>query len=54
MEHTIANEYLHISVKETGAELCRIQSVTTGKDFMWNADPAGYEEVLRRFLTPLM
>ncbi|MBT2390343.1 alpha/beta hydrolase [Streptomyces sp. ISL-1] len=21
---------------------------------MWNADPAGYEEVLRRFLTPLM
>ena len=21
---------------------------------MWNADPAGYEETLRRFLTPLM
>ena len=21
---------------------------------MWNADPAGYEEALRRFLTPLM
>ena len=40
MEHTIANEYLHISVKETGAELCRIQSSKTGRDFMWNADPA--------------
>ncbi|POX42340.1 alpha/beta hydrolase, partial [Streptomyces sp. Ru71] len=21
---------------------------------MWNADPEGYEEALRRFLTPLM
>ncbi|MCZ4516833.1 hypothetical protein O3Q52_53790, partial [Streptomyces sp. ActVer] len=21
---------------------------------MWNADPAGYQEALRRFLTPLM
>lgn len=21
---------------------------------MWNADPTGYEEALRRFLTPLM
>lgn len=21
---------------------------------MWNADPVGYEETLRRFLTPLM
>ncbi|KAA0993617.1 aldose 1-epimerase family protein [Dyadobacter aurulentus] len=40
MEHKIANEYLQITIKETGAELCRIQSVTTGKDFMWNADPA--------------
>ncbi|WP_129838952.1 alpha/beta hydrolase [Streptomyces sp. RFCAC02] len=25
-----------------------------GHAAMWNADPAGYEEVLRRFLTPLM
>lgn len=25
-----------------------------GHGAMWNADPAGYEEVLRRFLTPLM
>jgi len=39
MEYSIENEFLKISVKQTGAELCKIQSVKTGKDFMWNADP---------------
>jgi len=40
MEYSIKNDKLQISVKQTGAELCQIQSVITGKDFMWNADPA--------------
>ena len=39
MEHSVENDFLKISVKQTGAELCKIQSVKTGKDFMWNADP---------------
>jgi galactose mutarotase-like enzyme len=39
MEYSVENEFLKISVKETGAELCRIQSQSTGKDFMWDADP---------------
>ncbi|CAG5068904.1 Protein LacX, plasmid [Dyadobacter sp. CECT 9623] len=40
MEYSIENDSLKISVKETGAELCRIQSKVTGKDFLWDADPA--------------
>jgi len=39
MKYTIENDFLRISVKEVGAELCQIQSVITGKEFMWNADP---------------
>jgi len=39
MKYTIENDFLRISVKEVGAELCQIQSAVTGKEFMWNADP---------------
>ncbi|MEO6286019.1 MAG: aldose 1-epimerase family protein [Dyadobacter sp.] len=40
MQYSIENQHLKITVKQTGAELCRIQSTVTGKDFMWNADPS--------------
>lgn len=40
MNYSIENKHLKITVQETGAELCQIQSTVTGKDFMWNADPA--------------
>ena len=49
VNHTIENDKFLISIKQTGAELCRIQSVTTGKEFLWNADPnvwASYAPVL--------
>lgn len=38
--HTIKNDHLGISVRQTGAELCRIFSTTTGKEFMWDGNPA--------------
>ena len=37
--HTIKNEFLEISVKQSGAELCSIKSVESGKEFMWDANP---------------
>lgn len=40
MQYSIENKHLKITVKQTGAELCQIQSTVTGKDFMWNADPS--------------
>ena len=40
MKYILENEKLHIAVQQTGAELCQIQSVTTGKEFMWDANPA--------------
>jgi galactose mutarotase-like enzyme len=40
MKHEIKNDKLRIAVGETGAELCNIQSVATGKEFMWSGDPA--------------
>ncbi|WP_221391882.1 aldose 1-epimerase family protein [Dyadobacter sp. NIV53] len=49
MKYTIENEKLLISVNLTGAELCQIQSVQTGKEFMWDANPdvwASYSPVL--------
>ena len=36
---TIKNNFLQISVKKTGAELCSILSLNSGKEYMWNADP---------------
>ncbi|QRQ99971.1 aldose 1-epimerase family protein [Dyadobacter sandarakinus] len=40
MNFTIENDELSIAVQQTGAELRSIRSVKTGKEFMWNADPA--------------
>eukprot|EP01029_Cantina_marsupialis_P004398 TRINITY_DN14424_c0_g1_i1.p1 TRINITY_DN14424_c0_g1~~TRINITY_DN14424_c0_g1_i1.p1 ORF type:complete len:293 (-),score=-4.78 TRINITY_DN14424_c0_g1_i1:297-1175(-) len=40
MKHSIQNEYLKISVLKKGAELCSIQSLTSGKELMWQADPS--------------
>jgi galactose mutarotase-like enzyme len=40
MKYAIENDFLKISVQETGAELCQIRSSSTGKEFMWDADPA--------------
>ena len=37
--HTIENNQLRVTVKETGAELCRIQSATTGLDYLWDGNP---------------
>ncbi|WP_247237420.1 aldose 1-epimerase family protein [Telluribacter sp. SYSU D00476] len=37
--HTIENNQLRVTVKETGAELCRIQSVITGMDYLWDGNP---------------
>lgn len=37
--HTIKNNYLQISVKHIGAELCSIKSLLSGKEYMWNANP---------------
>ncbi|MEO0473231.1 MAG: aldose 1-epimerase family protein [Bacteroidota bacterium] len=38
--HQIENEFLRIGVKQTGAELCSIQSVKNGREYMWEGDPA--------------
>jgi galactose mutarotase-like enzyme len=38
--HTIENSFLRVTVNETGAELCRLQSVISGQDYLWQADPA--------------
>ena len=37
--HSIKNETLEISVKQSGAELCSIKSVESGKEFIWDANP---------------
>lgn len=37
--YSIENSKLKISVKNTGAELCKISSVKNKTDFMWNANP---------------
>ncbi len=37
--YTLKNDKLKISVKKTGAELCKITSIKNKTDFMWNADP---------------
>lgn len=39
MIHSIQNKNLQISVKETGAELCSIKSIASGKEFIWQANP---------------
>jgi galactose mutarotase-like enzyme len=37
--HHIGNEYLELSVRHTGAELCSLQSVRTGLEYLWDANP---------------
>ena len=39
MKHSINNDLLQISVKETGAELCSIKSLKTQKEYIWQALP---------------
>ena len=39
MIHQIENGKLRIAIQQTGAEICKIQSVATGKEFMWDANP---------------
>jgi len=36
---TIENDILIIGVNELGAELCQIQSKSSGKEYMWDANP---------------
>ncbi|GAB2770448.1 aldose 1-epimerase family protein [Rhabdobacter roseus] len=36
----LENQYLRISVKQTGAELSGIRSVTSGLEYLWDGDPA--------------
>ena len=37
--YTLKNNKLEISVKKTGAELCKIASIKNKTNFMWHADP---------------
>ena len=37
-KHSIENEFLKITVKETGAELCSIYNKKNGKEYIWHAD----------------
>ncbi|WP_105615246.1 aldose 1-epimerase family protein [Vallitalea okinawensis] len=39
MIHTIQNEYISISVKNHGAELCSLKSIEENKEYLWQADP---------------
>ncbi|MCH4823663.1 aldose 1-epimerase family protein [Gramella lutea] len=39
MKHSIENEFLTISVKETGAELCSIINKENNKEYIWQATP---------------
>ncbi len=36
---TIKNNFLQISVKETGAELCSIKSIKSNKEYVWDGNP---------------
>lgn len=40
MQHNISNSQLQVSVLSKGTEICSIKSLKTGKEYMWNADPA--------------
>ncbi|TDE15511.1 aldose 1-epimerase family protein [Dyadobacter psychrotolerans] len=49
MIYQLENDKLQIAIQQTGAELCKIQSATTGREFMWDANPdvwASYAPVL--------
>ena len=38
-QFTIQNDHLKVSVKQTGAEFSGLQSVKTGREYLWQADP---------------
>lgn len=38
VEHHIKNDFLRISIKQTGAELSCIESVRSGLSYLWNGD----------------
>lgn len=37
--HTLTNDHLSISIRQPGAELCKITSVKDGTEYMWHGDP---------------
>lgn len=37
--YSIANRYLSVKIKQSGAELASIQSIPEGIEYMWEADP---------------
>ncbi|SHH96054.1 aldose 1-epimerase family protein [Clostridium grantii] len=39
MIETIKNEFLSVSVKNHGAELCSLKSLKNNKEYLWQADP---------------
>lgn len=39
MIHTIQNSQLQLSVKQTGAEMCSLKSIKSGKEFIWGGNP---------------
>ena len=40
MQHTIDNGRLQITVNQTGAELSSLINLSTGREYIWQADPA--------------
>lgn len=43
MINNIENDKLKLAVKQTGAEMCSLKSVETGKEFIWDAKPDVWE-----------
>lgn len=43
MDYTIENEKLQLTIKSVGAELISLKSLSTGQEYMWNADPNYWE-----------
>ena len=42
-KHSIENEFLKVTVKETGAELCSIQNKENKREYIWQANPEIWE-----------
>lgn len=40
MRHSVQNHRIRISVDQVGAELCSLVNLDSGKEYMWQADPA--------------
>lgn len=40
MRHSLENHRLRISIDDTGAELCSLINFDSGKEYIWQADPA--------------